>query len=417
MASHHPTRRRRSGPAVRSAAAVVALGLVAAACSSTGSSSPATSSSTSTSTTSTTVLDPGPGPTTLQGVTISLDPIVRPVATTSVDPTTGSAPTGLDSPVAMASRAGRNQLWIAERGGRVRILSIDTTWDRVTGRTKHTGYTLLPGAALDISALTTTDGERGLLGIAFSSDGRTLYVDHTATNGDIQVASYAIEDKRAFSGGDGVKAPQADTVVGIDPASRRTLLTIPHQQASNHNGGQLVLGPDGYLYIGVGDGGGAGDTAGQRPEHRHPARQDPAHRPRRRRPRLALRHPRRQPLRRLAVAARRSTSTACATRGASRSTAPTATCGWPTSARARSRRSTGCRPAPAPAGAPTWAGTGSRATRAFRTDGTPPKGTVGPLHTYTHDAGRCSVTGGYEYRGTEVPALRRHLRLRRLLHR
>ena len=144
----------------------------------------------------------------------------------------------------------------------MRILSIDTTWDRATGRTKHTGYTLLPGAALDISALTTTDGERGLLGIAFSSDGRTLYVDHTATNGDIQVASYTIEDKRAFSGGDGVKAPQADTVVGIDPASRQTLLTIPHQQASNHNGGQLVLGPDGYLYVGVGDGGGAGDTAG-----------------------------------------------------------------------------------------------------------------------------------------------------------
>ena len=305
----------------------------------------------------------------------------------------------------MASRVGRNQLWIAERGGRVRILSIDTTWDRATGRTKHTGYTLLPGAALDISALTTTDGERGLLGIAFSSDGRTLYVDHTATNGDIQVASYTIVDKRAFSGGDGVKAPQADTVVGIDPASRQTLLTIPHQQASNHNGGQLVLGPDGYLYVGVGDGGGAGDTAGNAQNTDtllgKILRIDPAGAALG----VALRHPRRQPLRRRRrpprdLPLRRAQPVALLVRHA-----PTATCGWPTSARARSRRSTGCRPAPVPAGAPTWAGTGSRATRAFRTDGTPPEGTVDPIHTYTHDAGRCSVTGGYEYRGTEVPAL------------
>ncbi len=208
------------------------------------------------------MLDPGPGPTTLQGVSVSLDPIVRPLDHDHRRPHDRLSPTGLDSPIAMASRVGRNQLWIAERDGRVRILSIDTTWDRATGKTKHTGYTLLPGAALDISSLTTTDGERGLLGIAFSTDGRTLYVDHTATNGDIQVASYAVEDQRAFSGGDGVKPPQASTVVKVDPASRQTLLTIPHQQASNHNGGQLVLGPDGYLYVGVGDGGGAGDTAG-----------------------------------------------------------------------------------------------------------------------------------------------------------
>ncbi len=53
----------------------------------------------------------------------------------------------------------------------------------------------------------------------------------------------------------------------------------------------------------------------------------------------------------------------------------------------------------------------------FRTDGTPPDGLVEPLFTYTHDGGGCSITGGYVYRGTEVPDLRRHLRLRRLLHR
>lgn len=404
MASLHPTRRRRSGPAVRSAAAVVALGLVAAACSSVGSSSATTSSSTSTSTTSTTVLDPGPGPTTLQGVTVSLDPIVRPVTTTSVDPTTGSAPTGLDSPVAMASRVGRNQLWIAERSGRVRILSIDTTFDKATGRTKHTGYTLLPGAVLDISALTTTDGERGLLGIAFSSDGRTLYVDHTATNGDIQVASYAIVDKRAFSGGDGVRAPQADTVVAIDPASRQTLLTIAHQQAANHNGGQLALGPDGYLYVGVGDGGGAGDTAGNAQNTDtllgKILRIDPAG--------AALGSlyaiPADNPF---AGGGGRPEIYLYGVRNPWRFSFDTANGDlWVADVGQGAVEEIDWLPASSGAGRGANLGWNwFEGDTRFRSDGTPPEGTIDPIHTYNHDAGRCSVTGGYEYRGTDVPAL------------
>src|SRR6478735_8923831 len=173
MASISPTRRRLlSGPVVRTAAALVALSLAAVACSSGDVVGSPASTSTSSSTTSTTVLDPGPGPTNLDGVSINLDPIVRPLGlttTTTVDPKTGAVPTGLDAPTALTPRPGRNQLWIAERPGRVRILSIDTTWDKATGKTKRTGYTLLPGAALEISSQTSTDGDRGLLGLAFST--------------------------------------------------------------------------------------------------------------------------------------------------------------------------------------------------------------------------------------------------------
>ena len=98
---------------------------------------------------------------------------------------------------------------------------------------------------LDLSKQVATDGERGLLGLAFSTDGRRLYVfAMIAADGRSSVAAY--------------------TMVGTtaDPASRRELLAIPRRYA-NHNGGELAIGPDGYLYIGIGDGGSEND-----PDHR-----------------------------------------------------------------------------------------------------------------------------------------------------
>jgi hypothetical protein len=286
----------------------------------------------------------------------------------------------------------------------VRVLSVDTTWDRTTGKTKHTGYTLLPGAVLDLSALTTTDGERGLLGIAFSTDGRTLYVDHTATNGDIEVAAYTVEDASSFSGGTGVRAPQADTVIKIDPASRRDLLTISHRENANHNGGQLVLGPDGYLYVGVGDGGGSGDVPGNAQNTDSllgkilridpagaalgTAYAIPADNPfvaGGGKPEIYLwgvRNPWRFSFDRgdgdlwigdVGQGAVEEIDWLPASSGAGRGY----NLGW------------------------NWFEGDTR----FTTDGTPPKGLVDPLHTYTHDNGRCSITGGYVYRGTAVPKL------------
>jgi glucose/arabinose dehydrogenase len=94
---------------------------------------------------------------------------------------------------------------------------------------------------LDISDMTQADGERGLLGLTFSPDGSTAYIDHTDNDGDTVIASYAV-------GADGV----------FDPSSRLEMLTVD-QPYANHNGGNVMIGPDGMLYIGMGDGGSGGD--------------------------------------------------------------------------------------------------------------------------------------------------------------
>jgi hypothetical protein len=82
--------------------------------------------------------------------------------------------------------------------------------------------------------------EQGLLGLAFAPDGEHLYINLTDTAGDTHVIEYAF----------------ADGAVDLD--SRREVLVV-EQPLANHNAGSLVFGPDGYLYIGLGDGGGAGD--------------------------------------------------------------------------------------------------------------------------------------------------------------
>jgi glucose/arabinose dehydrogenase len=98
--------------------------------------------------------------------------------------------------------------------------------------------------ALDISDMTRAQGEQGLLGIAFSPDGSRMYIDYTDLDGDTHVVEYRM------SGG------------GVDESSRRELLFV-EQPFANHNGGQLAFGPDGFLYIALGDGGGQGDPQGR----------------------------------------------------------------------------------------------------------------------------------------------------------
>jgi glucose/arabinose dehydrogenase len=109
------------------------------------------------------------------------------------------------------------------------------------------GNTQLPGYFLDIRSLVDdTAGERGLLGLAFHpgfETNRRLYVYFTRNGGDIVVAR--------------LRANTAGTAV---PASSiQNIMVIEHSARSNHNGGAMAFGPDGYLYIGTGDGGGAGD--------------------------------------------------------------------------------------------------------------------------------------------------------------
>ena len=139
----------------------------------------------------------------------------------------------LNSPVFLtAPRGDVNRLFVVEQGGTIRIL------DRTTGRQLSTFLTLTG---------MTSGGERGLLGLAFdpnyNANGR-FYVHYTDINGAITVSRLL------------VSASDANVA---DATSQVILVTIPHPNFANHNGGMLAFGPDGCLYAGVGDGGSSGD--------------------------------------------------------------------------------------------------------------------------------------------------------------
>jgi len=116
-----------------------------------------------------------------------------------------------------------------------------------TGRVLIYDGAVLPGPFLDVSAFVLSGGERGLLSVAchpqYAQNG-FLFVYYTNSAGNIEIVRY----RRSPANSD-----------EADPSSRAVLLTIPHPTNSNHNGGQLQFGPDGYLYFGTGDGGSAND--------------------------------------------------------------------------------------------------------------------------------------------------------------
>ena len=132
------------------------------------------------------------------------------------------------APTYVASAPGVNGVFVVERGGRILL---------VQGRKRHT-FTKIGNVS--------TGGERGLLSVAFAPDyesSRLLYVYFTNGGGDIEISQLQADPS-------GTRAP-ASTL--------RQLVLVPHPNHSNHNGGQLQFGPDGFLYAGTGDGGGAGD--------------------------------------------------------------------------------------------------------------------------------------------------------------
>jgi glucose/arabinose dehydrogenase len=134
----------------------------------------------------------------------------------------------LEQPLAMAVRRGDPALYVAEKTGKVVAIR---------------GGSVDPAPVLDLAGQVSLGGEQGLLGIAFPPSGRFLYVNYTDTNGDTHVTEYAMGDE------------------GADPNTRRDVLFVD-QPYENHNGGNLAFGPDGYLYIGLGDGGSGGDPHG-----------------------------------------------------------------------------------------------------------------------------------------------------------
>lgn len=138
----------------------------------------------------------------------------------------------LDSPVDITN-AGDDRLFIVEQGGTIK-------WLR--GGTEFTDK----GEFLDIDGRVRSGGERGLLGLAFHPDYANngyFYVNYTNNAGHTVIARFSVS---------------ADDPDRADPDSEQILLTV-EQPFSNHNGGDLTFGPDGYLYIGLGDGGAGGD--------------------------------------------------------------------------------------------------------------------------------------------------------------
>jgi glucose/arabinose dehydrogenase len=139
---------------------------------------------------------------------------------------------GLSKPVLITSaRDGTGRLFIVEQTGKIRI--------SVNG-------TILATPFLSIGSLVSKGAEQGLLGLAFHpsyATNRKLYVNYTDLNGNTVIREY-----RASSTNRNVVAT----------STARTILRIT-QPYANHNGGMLAFGPDGYLYIGTGDGGSAGD--------------------------------------------------------------------------------------------------------------------------------------------------------------
>ena len=140
---------------------------------------------------------------------------------------------GLDQPVYLTAPAGDPRLFIVEQPGRIRIVE---------------NGTLLAKPFLDIADKVRSGGEQGLLSVAFHPEYRAngfLFVNYTDKNGDTRIERYTVStDKNA-----------------ADPRSAKLILSVD-QRYSNHQGGLNLFGPDGMLYIGMGDGGSQGDPHG-----------------------------------------------------------------------------------------------------------------------------------------------------------
>jgi len=149
---------------------------------------------------------------------------------------------GFTNPVDIQNM-GDDRLFIVEKAGVIKILNADAT--------------INPISFLNITSLVSSNGERGLLGLAFHPDYANngyFFVHYSDTSGDTQIARYSVE------------ASDPDVA---DPASALLILDAD-QPYGNHNGGCIQFGVDGFLYIGLGDGGSGGD-----PENRSQNLQSP----------------------------------------------------------------------------------------------------------------------------------------------
>jgi glucose/arabinose dehydrogenase len=179
-------------------------------------------------------VSPSGGATRSAGATASADATRSPAPAGDADAIALELVTdGLADPIGItAAGDGSGRLFVNERTGEIRVVEADGS--------------LRAAPFVDLSNRVLAGGERGLLGVAFHPDfaeNRRLFV-HYSRGGD---GATVVSELHA-----------AADLQSADPASERVLLTVS-QPYANHNGGQLAFGPDGYLYLGLGDGGGAAD--------------------------------------------------------------------------------------------------------------------------------------------------------------
>lgn len=271
-----------------------------------------------------------------------------------------------EEPTALVAVANSEQVLVAERGGR--ILEFEATDDGVRA--------VADEPFLDLTSDVLSDApEQGLLGLAVDSSGRWLYVNYVARGGDAGTTT--------------IQRFRLD-VAGLGPEDGETIFSV-RQPFSNHNGGSLVIGPDGALFVGMGDGGGQGDPQDRAqqtngsfgrilrldPDGSHPSTWV-----------MGLRNPWR-----FSIDERSGDLWIGDVGGSEREevdllegTGPGtvggrgANLGW-------SRRE------------------GSIAPEDDDGDPGGPSDYVGPIYEYTHDNGGCSIVGGFRIRSGEVPEL------------
>lgn len=286
---------------------------------------------------------------------------------------------GLSTPVVVTNAAdGSNRLFIVEKLGRIRIV--------------HDG-TILSMPFLNIDSIVNSGGsEQGLLGLAFHPNYESngfFYLNYTDGNGDTIISRFSV------SAGDPNIA---------DPTSELEILSI-QQPYTNHNGGQIEFGPDGYLYIGTGDGGSGGDPGdrGQdlstmlgkmlRIDVDNPA------------PPLEYGIPADNPF--VGVAGAAEEIWAYGLRNPWRFSFDRATGDlFIGDVGQNAWEEIDFQPASS-TGGENWGWRCYEASHSYNLAGCGPIGDYDmPILEYAHSSGRCSVTGGYRYRGSSAPGLR-----------
>jgi glucose/arabinose dehydrogenase len=281
---------------------------------------------------------------------------------------------GLELPVYLSAPASDPRLFVVEQRGTIRVA---------------TAGVLAASPFLDISARVASGGERGLLSMAFDplfASNRRFYVNFTDRDGNTRVERFV--------------ASTGDPSVA-DASSAELIIAIA-QPNDNHNGGHLLFGPDGMLYIPMGDGGGSGDPNGNA--------QNPAT-PLGKLLRIDVRGPAPyavpsdNPF--VGIAGARPEIWALGLRNPWRIAidGPTALL-YLADVGEGEMEEVSVRPI-ATAGL-NYGWNIMEGTRCFLSAGCSMQGLVPPVLAYGHAGGRCSITGGAVYRGNAMPSLRGH---------